>query len=276
MAGNSIADQIVQLTLLDQGAGNGAINFFKTVPLIIEVIKGSGLFAPRSDEYRLEGLKGGQWWAGISPTREELYAWQREAGMRQIYCVQQDGANLPASLPINIWTVQSLLGESPLSDAPFASRVQRKGGTISIEITNKSDNLIVRGVVLWNDGYADFDAVPARGTQAFEVPARSFNPWYDTTRPDSYNRRFPGTLYGLRTPRYPPTLGEQGENVFLAPGTLNRTLAMHAALRFGATLVCVTFDKAPPPFGVKNRSYDVNHIQYARQLIAEPIAQEKD
>jgi len=49
MAGNSIADQIVQLTLLDQGAGNGAINFFKTVPLIIEVIKGSGLFAPRSN-----------------------------------------------------------------------------------------------------------------------------------------------------------------------------------------------------------------------------------
>jgi hypothetical protein len=236
----------------------------------------TGLFAPRSDEYQLDGLKPGQWWAGISPTREELYAWQREAGMRQIYCVQQDGTNLPISLPINIWTVQSLLGESPLSDGVFAASVQRHGGTVSVEIVNKSDNAIARGVVLWDDGYADFDAVPARATRTFEVPSRSFNPWYDTARPDGFGRRFPGTLYGLRTPRYPPLLGEQGENVFLAPGCLNRTLAMHTSLRFGATLVCVMFDKAPPPFGVKNRSYEVNHIQYARQLIAEPAVQEKD
>jgi hypothetical protein len=27
------------------------------------------------------------------------------------------------------------------------------------------------------------------------------------------------------------------------------------------------FDKAPAPFTVKGRSYDVNHIQYARQLV---------
>lgn len=236
----------------------------------------TGLFAPRSDEYRLDGLKPGQWWAGISPSREELYAWQLEAGMRQIYCVQQDGTNLPVSLPINIWTVQSLLGESPLSDAVFAARVNRQGGTVSVEIANKSDDAILRGVVLWDDGYADFDMVPARDTRTFEVTSRPFNPWYEGTGPDGSNRRFSGTLYGLRTPRYPPSLGDQAENVFLAPGSLNRTLAMHTSLQFGAMLVCVTFDKAPPPFGVKNCSYDVNHIQYARQLIAEPVVQNKD
>ncbi len=150
------------------------------------------------------------------------------------------------------------------------------GGTVSVEIANKSADAIVRGAILWADGYADFGMVAARAAQAFEVPSHPFDLWYDSTRPDGLGRRFPGTLYGLRTPRYPPSLGEQAENVFLAQGSLNRTLAMHTSLRFGATLVCVMFDKAPPPFGVKNRSYDVNHIQYARQLIAEPAVQDED
>jgi hypothetical protein len=42
---------------------------------------------------------------------------------------------------------------------------------------------------------------------------------------------------------------------------------MHDYLRHGAALVCVMFDSAPAPFTVKNRSYDINHVQYARQLV---------
>ncbi len=227
----------------------------------------TGLFAPRSDDYRLDGLKPTQWWAGVSPTREEIYAYNRESAMRQIYCAQQDGANLPVSLPINIWTVQSLLGESPLDQMPFAAKVQHKGTTVAVEITNLSDSRIMNSCVLWSDGYADLGSVPARSTQMFDVPTRPFSAWGDGMRSDGRPTRVPGTLAGISTPRYPGTFGEQAQNAFLAQGCLNRTLVMHNYLQYGAAVVCVMFDNAPPPFTVKSRSYDVNHIQYARQLV---------
>jgi hypothetical protein len=227
----------------------------------------AGLFAPRSDDYQLNGLKPTQWWAGVSPTREEIDGYQREAAMRQIYCLQQDGANLPVSLPINIWTVQSLLGESPLDHMPLAAKVQRKGDTATVEIANLSDSAIVNGFVLWEDCYVDLGPVSARSTQTFNLPTRPFSAWGDAGRPDGRLTRVPGTLVGINMPRYPGTFGEPARNAFLAQGCLNRTLVMHDYLQYGAALVCVAFDKAPPPFTVKNRSPDVNHLQYARQLV---------
>jgi len=187
--------------------------------------------------------------------------------MRQITCVQQDGANLPVSLPINIWTVQSLLGEAPLDRAPFAAKVQHKGTTVAVEVANRSGSHIVNGFVLWADGYADLGPVSAGSTQTFDVPARPFNAWGDNMRPDGRPVRVPGTLVGISTPRYPGILGEQAQNVFLAQGCFNRALIMHEYLRRGAALVCVVFDEAPAPFAVRGRSYDTNHIQYARQLV---------
>ena len=227
----------------------------------------TGLFAPRSDDYQLDGLKATQWWAGISPTREEIWGFQREAAMRQIYCVQQDGANLPVSLPINIWTIQSLLGETPLDRTPFAASVQRRESTAAVEIANLSDSLITGGFVLWADGYADLGPIPAHSTQTFDVPTRPFNAWGDSMRSDGRPTRIPGTLVGISAPRYPGTLGQEAHSAFLAQGCLARTLVMHDYLKHGAALACVAFDKAPAPFAVKNRSYDVNHIQYARQLV---------
>ncbi len=88
----------------------------------------AGLFAPRSDDYRLGGLSPHQWWSGIAPTREEMWAFQRDTGMQQIHCVQVDGGNLPVSLPINIWTVQPLLSEWPLDRLPFAATVEHRAG----------------------------------------------------------------------------------------------------------------------------------------------------
>ena len=227
----------------------------------------TGLFAPRSDDYQLDGPKANQWWAGMAPTRDVIWAGQHEVATRQIYCIQQDGANLPVSLPINIWTVQSLLGESPLDRAPFAATVQRRGPTVAVEIANKSDGRIARGVVFWMDGYAEFDSVGAHATQTFDVPTRPFDAWGDNVRPDGRPTRVPGTLVGIDTPRYPGQFALMAQNAFLAQGCLNRTLVMHESLRRGAILVCVVFDDAPPPFVVKGRSHDTTHIQYARQLI---------
>jgi len=210
----------------------------------------TGLFAPRSADYQLERLGPRQWWSGIAPTQEQLYAYQREAAMRQIHCVQEDGANLPVSLPINIWTVQSLVTESPLDTMPFVATVEFVADGLAVEVTNLSGGPVRAGYVLLEDSFAGFGPIAAGSTGKFRLRTGPFNPW--ATAP---------------VPRYPMDLGVAGSSAFLAQGCLDRSLAMHAYLRLGAALVCVEFSDAPMPFAVENRSYDVAHIQLARQIV---------
>jgi hypothetical protein len=228
-----------------------------------------GLFAPRSDEYRLDGLRNDQWWAGISPTLGEVVGSRRQAGTRQLRCLQEDGANLPLSVPISIWTMQSLLGECPLDRAPFTAEVKisRDPNTATVEITNASGSRIIKGFVLWAHGYASFGEVPAHATQTNDLPWRPFDPWGEGDRPDRYLDESPEAWYRVPVPRYPNVLGGQAASAFLAQGCLNRSLTMHGCLRLGAALVCVEFENAPMPFAVRGRSYRTNHIQYARQLV---------
>jgi hypothetical protein len=225
----------------------------------------TGLFAPRSADYQLEGLGSRQWWSGIAPSQEQLYAYQRESAMRQIRCVQEDGANLPVSLPINIWTVQTLLAESPLDEIPFATAVEPVGDDLAVTLTNLSDCPIRAGFVLLEDAFADFGLVRARSTEQFRLRKRPFNPWASPMRRQG-GPQAPRVVAGV-SPRYPEIAGVAELSAFLAQGCLDRSLAMHAYLRIGAALVCVEFTDAPMPFAVKNRSYDVAHIQLARQIV---------
>jgi hypothetical protein len=229
----------------------------------------TSLFAPRSGDYRLAGLTPNQWWSGISPMREEVWAFQHDSGMQQIHCLQVDGGNLPVSLPINMWTVQPLLSEWPLGRMPFTASVEHGAGTATVEITNASDSAIQRGYVLFADACADLGSVPVHSTRQFHARTRPFRSWEQMgPRPASIRRGQPTIMMpGTSTPRYPGGLGGPAESAFLAQGCLSRTLAMHACLNSGAALVCVVFDKAPLPVEVKDRSYTVNHIQVARQLV---------
>ena len=229
----------------------------------------ASLFAPRSGDYRLAGLTPNQWWSGISPMREELWAYQRDTGMQQIHCLQVDGGNLPVSLPVNMWTVQPLLCEWALDGMPFTATVEHGAGTAAVEIQNTSDSAIQRGYVLFADTCADLGPVRAHSTTRFDVRTRPFRSWEQMGSSPSFDRRGrPMALMpGANAPRYPGRLGGPAESAFLAQGCLSRTLAMHACLDAGAALVCVVFEKAPLPIEVKDRSYAVNHIQVARQLV---------
>jgi len=229
----------------------------------------TGLFAPRSGDYRLAGLLPNQWWSGISPMRDELYAYQRDSAMQQIHCLQVDGGNLPVSLPINMWTVQPLITEWALDRMPFAATVDRRQGEASVEIRNASDSAIQRGYVLFGDTCADLGPVPPHATKRFDVRTRPFRSWQQMgPRPGPVARGQPmGTIPGVDVPRYPGQLGGPAENAFLAQGCISRTLAMHTCLNAGAALVCVAFENAPMPVDVKDRSYAVNHVQVARQLV---------
>jgi len=247
----------------------------------------AGLFAPRSDDYHLEGLAPNQWWSGIAPMQEELWAHQRESGIRQIHCMQADGGNLPVSLPISIWTVQSLVGEWPLQEMPFSATVSRPSGprrvegvppsnrgqdardTAVIEITNHSDSPIRMGYVLFQDSCADVGPVEAHATKRFETRVRPFRIWPNQggfADPGSRGGP-PNPWLGMELPRLPVSLSGVTDNAFFSQGCLSRTLGMYSCLDSGAALVCVVFENPPAPFTVKNRSYDVNHIQYARLLV---------
>lgn len=230
----------------------------------------TGLFAPRSDDYRLAGLGAKQWWSAVAPSREEVWAHQREAGMRQIHCLQADGQNLPVSVPINIWTVQSLLGQGPLDRMPFTANVERRDGRVAVEICNTSDNSLRSGFVLFRDTYINFGPVPAGATRTFDGRPLPFNPWREAGRYERIRGRRnppPETWIRLDMPQYPNSLGSLIGDAFMAQGCLDRTLAMHACLDLGAALVCAEFEGAPAPFSVEKHSYDVDHIQYARQLV---------
>jgi hypothetical protein len=182
--------------------------------------------------------------------------------MRQIYCMQEDGANVPVSLPINIWTVQSLLGETRLSETPFSATVTRQGRDATVEITNRSDSPIRGGFALFEDSYIDLGPVAAGSMQRFSDKPLSFQPWGEPRWGRSHGYRG-----NLEMPRYPGAIGRAATTQFFAQGCLARTLAMHDYLPLGATLVCVQFEDAPAPIAVENRSYDVKHVKYARQLI---------
>ena len=229
----------------------------------------TGLFAPRSDDYRPDGLGAGQWWSAIAPSREQIYAHQSGTGMQQLYCRQADGANLPVSVPINIWTIQSLLGETRRDGMPFEANVVSRGEGVSVEITNATDAPIRGGFVLLNDEYGLLGSVPAGATRTFDVPTSPFEPWLDGEqyRGQQGQHGQPwGMWQGLKVPRYPGSTDRQLHDVFLAQGCLNRTVAMHACLD-RAALVTVEYAEAPAPFTVANRSYDVAHTQYARLLV---------
>jgi hypothetical protein len=226
----------------------------------------AGVFAPRSDEYQLEGLAPNQWWSGVAPMQEEIWAQQRESGVRQIYCRQADGGNLPVSLPISIWTVQSLLCEWTPKEVPFSATISRKDGGITVAVANTSASDIRMGCILFGESCADLGPVPAHSTKQFAVRTRPFRLWSSQAATYSGGRP-PNMGPDMELPRMPTVFHGVADNVFFAQGCLDRTLGMYSCLDSETAVVCVMFEKAPAPFAIKGRSYEVNHIQYARQLV---------
>lgn len=225
-----------------------------------------GLFSPRSADYRLTGVGNHQWWSGIAPTQNVIYAYQHQSATRQIHCLQEDGASYPISVPINIWTVQTLLNESPVEEMPFTAVVERQDGVVIVEITNTSDYAMAAGYVLLDNACAEIGPVPARSMRRFEKRTEPFNPLGGSqirqSQHSGYRRPVP-----FAAPSYPSALGDVASVPFLAQGCLDRTIAAYEYLHLGGALVCVEFSDVPPPFGVEDRSYDVNHVQLARLIV---------
>jgi hypothetical protein len=226
-----------------------------------------GLFAPYSDDYELKGLKEHQWWSGIAPSEQSIYAYNREFGGRKIYCFQHDGGNLPYSLPINIWTIQCLLNESPLEQFPFNAQVGRNGDEVVVSIVNNSDAPILSGYALiGKDRGINFGSVPANETKQFRSQLRTMLLWGNNN-----TERYRQYLYPQRS----RSVSFKNEDAFFAQGCLQRTQTIGAYLARGAAMVCAQYDKAPVSFAIKDRSCSYDHIQLAR-LVVFPQEQKKE
>lgn len=218
----------------------------------------SGLFASRSDDYQIEGLRRNQWFSGIAPTEDFIWEYNQNVARRNIYCIQHDGGNLPYSLPVNIWTMQCLLDESMIEKLPFKAEVQNNGDEIVVNITNDSDSQIKRGYVMLDRGRGImFRQVPPNSSRQFSDRAYNLRIWegLDINRYRQFSRR------GNNSVRF------KDEDTFFAQGCLQRTRAIEDYLAGGAAVVCVMYDKTPTPFKIKDRSCDYSHIQLARLVV---------
>ncbi|UCF14840.1 MAG: hypothetical protein JSW59_15630, partial [Phycisphaerales bacterium] len=219
-----------------------------------------GLFAPYSDDYRLSGLQPNQWWSGIAPTQQSLWQYNRELAGRKIYCFQHDGGNVPYSLPINIWTIQCLLNESPVEKLPFTAEVRQDADQVEVEITNESDSPILDAYVYLENGRGvNLGPVPAGETRQFNKTSRTMRLW------DSYDQgRYRGDYF-----RGGPSRGVtfRNDDAFFAQGCLQRTRAMSDYIARGAALVCAEYDQAPVSFTVEDHPCRPNHVQVARLVV---------
>jgi hypothetical protein len=218
-----------------------------------------GLFTPRNAEYEFDGLEQNQWWSGIAPTQENIWAYNRELSTRNIYCYQHDGGNLPFSLPVNIWSIQCLINESPLEQLPFTADFEIQDDELVLNITNKSETRISEGYVLMdNDRGIDFGEVRPGATRQFRSRLRNANHWNQSSvgrsREYSNNRvNYSGSF--------------QNEDAFFAQGSMQRTEAIESYLARGAAVVCVQYEQGPVSFSVKDRSCSYDHIQLARFVV---------
>ncbi|MHC4206708.1 MAG: hypothetical protein ACYSTT_18805 [Planctomycetota bacterium] len=226
-----------------------------------------GLFAPFSDDYKLEDMQENQWWSGIAPTQETIWGQGSQVGGRRIYCFQHDGGNLPYSIPINIWDVQCLLNESPVQKMPFDAGVRVLGDEIEVNIVNESESPILKGRVLLSDNRGiTFDSVDTGQSRRFSSRSHRMGLWdeYGSDRYSKYYSRRGGSSIGFKN-----------EDAFFAQGCLQRTQTMSAYLAAGAAIVSVEYDQAPISFGLKDRAYKRNHRQLAR-LVVFPTEQEEE
>lgn len=220
----------------------------------------SGLFAPHSDDYKLDGLGDNQWWSGIAPAQDYLYAYRQQTGGKNVYCFQHDGGNLPYSLPINIWTMQCLLNESPLQRLPITAKVERRDDEVLLRIANQSDIPIKKGRVLFANNQAiSFGTVGGRATREFSGHLKPYKGW------ESEIIRSPKG--GYRYYSYSEQSEFNNETAYFAQGSLQRTQTIKAYLARGAAVVCAEFAQAPVSFAVKGRPCDYNHIQLVRLVV---------
>jgi hypothetical protein len=216
----------------------------------------AGIFAPKSDEYLLDGMEEDQWWSSIAPEQREMYYYNRQGATRNIYCRQYDGANLPYSLPINIWTMQCLLCEEPDDTFPIRAKVSIDNMDVSIEISNLSNAKIDDGYVVFSEERVFcFGSVDKLTTESFSGKL-SYDQIWQNKKSSGYRETMKFQSPILRN-----------EEAFVATGSLNRTKAFKAMAERGAAIVCVEMNSKEPVISVKDKDCEYTNRMLCRLLL---------
>ncbi len=219
----------------------------------------AGLFAPKSDRYQLDGLGDQQWWSAVSPEQREIYSYGgQKSATRNVYCMQYDGANVPYTLPVNIWTMQCLLCEEPVNGFPIRATVKRQGGRVTAEISNMSNMLLDKGYILFDeDKVLEFEALEPLASRTIEGMLKTRQIWdHKTGNHYNYNEsiRFRESI--LNT-----------EEAYIAKGSLGRTKALGAMIRRGAAVVCAEVNTQEPVVGVKEKDCHYTNRKLYRLVV---------
>lgn len=222
----------------------------------------AGIFAPRSDDYAFENPRPTEdarpWWSGVAPTEESLYWYRQQPGSRNVVCVQHDGSNIPISVPISIWTIQTLMSERPVVNREFEAAVRREGDSYTLTITNLSDRPIDGGYVLVGaNRRVDFGEVPPRAERTFSSQPRTFEGWAQIIqRQQRQLRDGRGGLDAL-----------EHEVAYAAVGVLPRTQTMCDYLAQGAVIVCAHRHSSSVPYRLEQRTYQADSLELIRQIV---------
>jgi hypothetical protein len=229
-----------------------------------------GIFAPHSDDYRLANVDADheQWWAGIAPDpSDSINRYSEQVTSRRIYCQQHiDGGSVPVSVPINIWSMQSLLCESRLAKAPFAATAARApNGEWTVTVKNPGPAPISRCYARVDPRQAvRCGSVPAGQTREFTARAEAWQPQGGQTPdvPSGDHRYDDGREY-----QGPFDLSRCKNDAPLAQGASRRTAAIESYLKDGAVVVCAEYDNAPAPFGIEGKDCRFQHTLLARLVV---------
>ena len=215
----------------------------------VYVTRYTGIFAPSSKEYRIEGAPPGSWWSGLAPAQApDVYYNESDWGARRLYFTQGDTGNLPRPVPINIWSMQCLIDEShaPPRELGFSARIRRLAdGSYEAEVINLTDRPITHAVARVGDGmYLDVgrvEATSSRTVQGRLGHAPIHNGYYASAIPLS--------------------------KAFGATASAGRSRVIRRALSDSRGVVEVQFAGAPLPFDVEGGVGTVDHVKLARLLV---------
>jgi hypothetical protein len=227
-----------------------------------------GIFAPDSDDYRLDQMGQTQWWSGISPGQNYGYYNDESIVSRKIHYIQQDGKNTPWSVPINIWSMQCLISESDMPHSPISAQIIQSPQGPCLKITNNTPAKILGMSLLDMTGRVVTDSLA--GGQSTTVPLKKDGSDLSLGGDGRFEQYFQPVSGFLGMQGYIPN-ANRGINTAAmaldAQGCDQRSQSIADYARNGAIIVQAEFEAAPLPFGLAGCKYDVNHVQYARLVI---------
>jgi hypothetical protein len=226
----------------------------------------SGIFAPASDAYRLDGMGKAEWWSAVSPSAGYYLSVNesRHGFSRRFLCVQEDGRNLPEDIPINIWSMQCMMTEGPVDLVPLDATITLKGERIEGRVENRLDVPVTAGSVRFDKNRVYFfGAIPAGGSITVSGRLAAAPGWEKGLPDDPDDDEGPRVMHQGRS---------FGESAYFACGNLQRTRGIEALLKQGGAVVCAEYANAPLGYKLASHRQQILHRQLVR-LVVKPDSQ---